>query len=117
MDWMMVRQRHDAQSETQAGRALRQRRENQIRLGAMRIAGHEMMLDQPHAVESEPVRKLDLRHAVGEYFRFAAAASRRHGKLVEKVEKQGEPSVVCLQAMAEPLYCRRSAISGSALAS
>ena len=70
------------------------------------------MLDEPHAVEAELVGKLDLRHAVGEHGLFAAAESRRYGKLVEQVEEQGG-----LLLLPELVYCQRSARNGSSDAS
>ena len=95
MHRMMIRQRHEAQSEAQARRALRERRQYELGLGGMRIARREVVLDQPHAVQAEPVREFDLGHAVGKYFRFASAERGRHRKLVEEVEKQGQLPLVC----------------------
>ena len=64
MHWMMEGQWYDAQSEPQARCPLRQGREHEIGFREVRVTAHQMVLDQPHAVKSEPVGELDFRKGI-----------------------------------------------------
>jgi hypothetical protein len=88
MNGVMVRERDDRDAQTQPRRSLRERGEHELRGRGMRVAGQEMMLDQPHPVESEPVGVLDLRRAVGEDLGLAASEAGRYRELVEEIEEQ-----------------------------
>ena len=91
---MVIGERNDTKSESQARRAPRECRENQFRLRRVRVAGHEMMLGEPHAMEPERVRELDFGDAVLVHGRLTAPGLRRYGELIEEVEYQIESLVV-----------------------
>jgi len=88
---VVIRQGNDAQAQAQMPRASRQRGEHQVRLRRVGVAGHQMMLDDPHAVEPQPVGELDFVERVRVDVRLAAAEMRRHGELVEKIDEQLQP--------------------------
>ncbi len=86
MHRVVQRQRDHGMSQADPARALRQRGEQELGLGGMRIAAHEVMLDQPRAAITEAVGQLDFGKRVGVGLRFAADRLRRQGDFVEQIE-------------------------------
>ena len=78
---------HDAVTEPDALRALRCRGEEELRCARMRVLLEEVMLDEPCAVDADPVGELDLFERLGEDARFVAVFPRaRHLMLEEQPE-------------------------------
>jgi len=83
---MVVRQRDHAEPQADVRGAPRERGQHEFRLRRMRVAGHQVVLDQPRAVEAQAVGEFDLVERAGVHFGFAAPEVRRHGQFVEEIE-------------------------------
>ena len=78
---------HDAVTEPDALRALRCRGEEQLRRARVRVLLEEVVLDEPGAVDADPVGELDLLERLGEDAGFVAVLPRaRHLMLEEQPE-------------------------------
>ena len=89
MHRVVVGQRHHAQAQADAPGALAGRGQHQIGLGRMRVAAHEVMLDQPRTTETQAIGQLDFGQGIGECLRLAARQMRWLGNLVKQVELHG----------------------------
>jgi hypothetical protein len=90
---MVIGQRYDAETQAQMTRSLRKRGEHELGLRCMRVAGHQVVFDEPHAVEAEPVGELDFDERIGIDVLLAAPEVRWHGELVEEIEQQKQAPV------------------------
>ena len=90
-------------SQADPARALRQRGKQELGLGGMRIAAHEVVLDQPRAAITEAVGQLDFGKRVGIGLRFAADRLRWQRDFVEQIELHKEPPTSCQRGQETPI--------------
>src|SRR6185437_2574606 len=83
----------------QSRRATRDRGQHELGLRRMRVAGHQVMLGQPHAVKAELVGELDLVRRLGVGARLVTPRAGYDGKLVEEIDLQARSPLGCGDCM------------------